>query len=46
MDHEQELMVERTVALRPHPAEKLFRNAMYASLKDKLPSDVWDLPTP
>ena len=27
-------------------ALKLFRDAMYASLKDKLPPDVWDYPTP
>jgi hypothetical protein len=38
--------VERTIALRPYPALKLFRDAMYASLKDKLPPDVWDYPTP
>jgi len=38
--------VERTIALRPYPAVKLFRDAMYASLKDKLPPDVWDYPTP
>jgi hypothetical protein len=25
---------------------KLFRDAMYASLKEKLPPDVWDYPTP
>ena len=37
---------ERTIALRPYPAVKLFRDAMYASLKDKLPPDVWDYPTP
>jgi hypothetical protein len=24
---------------------KLFRDAMYASLKDKLPPDVWDYAT-
>jgi hypothetical protein len=35
------LIVERTIALRPYPAVKLFRDAMYASLKDKLPPDVW-----
>jgi len=29
-----------------YPALKLFRDAMYASLKDKLPPDVWDYPTP
>jgi hypothetical protein len=44
--NEQGLIVERTVALRPYPALKLFRDAMYASLKDKLPPDVWDYPTP
>jgi hypothetical protein len=35
-----------TIALRPYPALKLFRDAMYAALKDKLPPDVWDYPTP
>ena len=28
----------------PYPALKLFRDAMYAALKDKLPPDVWDYP--
>ena len=46
VDDEQGLMVERTVSLRPYPAVKLFRDAMYAALKDKLPPDVWDYPTP
>jgi hypothetical protein len=46
VDNEQGLIVERTVALRPYPAVKLFRDAMQASLKDKLPPDVWDYPTP
>jgi hypothetical protein len=45
-DNEQGLIVERTVALRPYPAVKLFRDAMHASLKDKLPPDVWDYPAP
>jgi hypothetical protein len=45
VDNEQGVMVERTVTLRPYPAVKLFRDAMYASLKDKLPPDVWDYPT-
>ena len=44
VDNEQGLIVERTIALRPYPAVKLFRDAMYASLKDKLPPDVWDYP--
>jgi hypothetical protein len=46
VDNERGLIVERTIALRPYPAVKLFRDAMYASLKDKLPPDVWDYPTP
>jgi hypothetical protein len=46
VDNEQGLIVERSIALRPYPAVKLFRDAMYASLKDKLPPDVWDYPTP
>ena len=37
--------LERTIALRPYPALNLFRGAMYASLNDKLPPDVWDYPT-
>jgi hypothetical protein len=40
------LIVERTIALRPYPAVKPIRDAMYASLKDKLPPDVWDYATP
>ena len=46
VDNEQGLIEERTIALRPYPAVKLFRDAMYASLKDKLPPDVWDYATP
>jgi hypothetical protein len=46
VDNEQGLIVERTIAMRPYPALKLFRDAMHASLKDKLPPDVWDYPTP
>jgi hypothetical protein len=46
MDNEQGLIVERTIALRPFPALKLFHDDMYASLNDNLPPDVWDYPTP
>jgi hypothetical protein len=46
VDNDQGLILERTIALRPYPAVKLFRDAMYASLKDKLPADVWDYSTP
>ncbi|PBB96791.1 hypothetical protein [Mesorhizobium sp. WSM3862] len=45
VDDEQGKIVERTIALRPYPAVKLFRDAMYAALKDKLPADVWDYPS-
>src|SRR5262245_16523134 len=45
VDNDQGLIVERTIALRPYPAVTLFRDAMYASLKDKLPPDGWDYPT-
>jgi hypothetical protein len=46
VDNEQGLIAERTIAMRPYPALKLFRDAMYAALKDKLPPDVWDYSTP
>lgn len=46
VDNERGLIVEHTVALRRYPALKLFRDAMYASLKDKLPPDLRDYPTP
>ena len=46
VDNEEGLIVERTISLRPYPAVKLFRDAMYAALKDKLPPDVWDYPKP
>ncbi|MGJ7506263.1 hypothetical protein [Variovorax sp. GT1P44] len=45
VDNAQGLIVERTISMRPYPAVKLFRDAMYASLKDKLPADVWDYAT-
>ena len=44
VDNEQGLIQERTIALRPYPALKIFREAMYAALKDKLPPDVWEYP--
>jgi len=46
VDNEQGLIVERTIALRPCPAVTLCRDAMYASLKDRLPQDVSNYPTP
>ena len=44
IDNDEGLIVERTIAMRPYPALKLFREAMYAALKDKLPPDVWNYP--
>jgi len=44
VDNDEGLIVERTIAMRPYPAVKLFRDAMYAALKDKLAADVWDYP--
>jgi len=35
-----------SLALRPYPALERFRDAMYSSLKDKVPPDGWDYPTP
>jgi hypothetical protein len=46
IDDEDGRIVERTIAMRPYPAVKLFRDAMHASLKDKLPPDVWDYAAP
>src|SRR6185436_6549483 len=38
VDHEQGLIVERTIALRQFTAVNLFREDLHASLKDKLPN--------
>src|SRR3974390_1975257 len=46
VDNEEGLIVERTIALRPYPALKLFRDAMYEALKEKLLPDVWAYPPP
>ncbi len=41
-DNDQGLVVERTIAYRPLPAVKLFRDAMYPILKDVLPAEYWE----
>lgn len=46
VDNEPGLISKCTIALLPYPALKLFRGAVYASLKDKLPPDVSDYITP
>jgi len=46
VDNEQGLIVERTICPPAVSGPELFRDAMYAALKDKLPPDVWDYPKP
>lgn len=38
-------LVERTIAYRPFPALRLFREKMRAALGDTLPPDMWDYAT-
>jgi len=39
------LLVERTVAYRPFPALKIFRQRLMALNAGRLPADMWDYPT-
>src|SRR5215472_913949 len=41
-DNEQGLLVERTVAYRPFPALRIFRDRLIALNAGKLPADMWD----
>jgi len=41
-DNEQGLLVERTVAYRPFPALKIFRDRLIALNAGRLPADMWD----
>ncbi len=41
-DNEQGLLVERTVAYRPFPAVKIFRDRLIALNAGKLAADMWD----
>jgi hypothetical protein len=45
-DDEEGLLLERTVAYRPFPALKLFRDRLIALNAGRLPADMWDYPTP
>ena len=38
------LIVDRTIAFRPMPAAKLFRDAMRAAIGSAIPDDFWDYP--
>lgn len=41
-DDENGLLVERTVAYRPFPALKIFRDRLIALNAGRLPADMWD----
>jgi hypothetical protein len=43
-DNEEGLLLERTVAYRPFPAVKLFRDRLIALNAGRLPADMWDYP--
>ncbi len=44
VDDEQGLARDRTIAYRPFPALKRFREKMCPNLKDLVPADLWDYP--
>jgi hypothetical protein len=44
-DDENGLLVERTVAYRPFPALKIFRDRLIALNAGKLPAEMWDYQT-
>ena len=44
-DNEDGLLVERTVAYRPFPALKIFRDRLIALNAGKLPADMWNYQT-
>jgi hypothetical protein len=41
-DDEEGLLLERTVAYRPFPAVKIFRDRLIALNAGRLPADMWD----
>ncbi len=43
-DDDNGLLVERTVAYRPFPAVKIFRDRLKALDAGRLPDDMWDYP--
>jgi hypothetical protein len=44
-DNEEGLLLERTVAYRPFPAVKIFRDRLIALNAGRLPADMWDYST-
>jgi hypothetical protein len=43
-DDENRLLLERTIAYRPYPALKIFRDWLIALNIGKVPDDMWDYP--
>ena len=43
-DDENGLLIERTVAYRPFPAVKIFRDRLKALDAGRLPADMWEYP--
>ena len=41
-DNEEGLLLERTIAYRPFPAVKIFRDRLIALNAGRLPADMWD----
>ena len=45
VDGDDGLLLERTIAYRPFPALKIFRDRMMARNSGRLPIEMWDYPT-
>ena len=41
-ENDEGLIVDRTIAFRPMPAAKLFRDAMRAAIGSAIPDDFWE----
>jgi hypothetical protein len=41
-ENDEGLIVDRTIAFRPMPAAKLFRDAMRAAMGSAVPDDFWE----
>ncbi len=42
-ENDEGIIVDRTLAFRPMPAAKLFRDAMRSALGSSVPDDFWDI---
>jgi hypothetical protein len=41
-ENEEGLIIDRTIALRPMPAARLFRDSMRAAVGNSIPDDFWE----